>query len=260
MEDSLRRAWKRFWDDIRHRRHIESYVVSALLIVFAVLSIVEDLLNTQMKLAALMAGVGLLVYNMTIPEGGDTRRLDDFLNDRSSFTPLPERLKNAKTLWIYAPSAINILNEVNTQAIQRQILSHPEGNLRVMIQDPEKTQEVARLKKQLDENVKYQMQDLPGAIQDTLKLLGKMTKWEKRGLFEYRLLAFNPGFSMIVIDPDKKTGVVIVEFYGFTHEHTASRMHIEITRDQSERWYTYWVEQYDAMWKEARSPEVVDAI
>jgi hypothetical protein len=43
----------------------------------------------------------------------------------------------------------------------------------------------------------------------------------------------------------------VVEFHGFHNEATPSRMHIEISRQQSERWYAYWMEQFNQIWSAA---------
>lgn len=245
-------TFKRFFADILAGYHIEAYVVAIFSFGFAVLTAFGDGVSDEYKMAALLAGMGLLVYNITVPSAGaGPGRLDDYLNDRADFQPLPERIKNARTLWIYGPSAINILNDGNLRAIQDSILSNDKGNLRVMIQNPAEETEIARLVVQLDENVQFQRQDLPKAIADSLDLLGRMSQWEVVGQVNYRVLDFNPGFSLVVIDPDKPTGVAIVEFYGYTHRDTSSRMHIEISRAESEKWYTYWVNQYDEMWKAA---------
>ena len=47
-------------------------------------------------------------------------------------------------------------------------------------------------------------------------------------------------FSLISIDPTTRKEHVIVEFHGFHNEATSSRMHVEVTRRQSDYWYAYW--------------------
>jgi hypothetical protein len=252
--DNIKRTVQRIVSDLRARRNIEDYVVSAIAIVFAVLTVAGDLVSDSLKMAAILSALGLLVFHLTVPEQA-ALSLDEILNDRSHFPPLPERIKGARKLWIYGPSAVNVLSQENTLAIKNEILSHADGEFRVIIQDPDAKEAVNILIQQLDKPLDFQLQELPAAIQITLSILHKLAGWKVSGTFEYRLLPFNPGFSMVVIDPDKNSGLVIVEFYGFYHEHTASRMNIEITRSQSERWFTYWVSQFDRMWEAARQPE-----
>jgi hypothetical protein len=81
-----------------------------------------------------------------------------------------------------------------------------------------------------------------------------MHAWKARGSFDYKLLNYNPGFSLVAVDPSSRNGQVIVEFHGFHNEATSSRMHIELTRQQSERWYTYWTEQFQRIWDAAAPP------
>jgi hypothetical protein len=45
---------------------------------------------------------------------------------------------------------------------------------------------------------------------------------------------------------------MIVEFHGFHNQVTNTRMHIELTRDDSGQWYAYWLEQFDHIWQAAR--------
>jgi len=255
MIDSLKRTGKRIFADIRALRNIDSYVVALFAIVFAILTAFGDSIPDQFKMAALLAGVALLVFNITTPEQKTGGNLDDFLNDRTSFPPFKERIKNARKLWIYGPSAVNILGAENSLAIKDNVLSQKDGELRVIIQNPNEKAAVDILIRQLDESIDYKVQDLPHAIQETLSRLRNMKQWKTQGTFEYRMLDYCPGFSMVVVDPDKNSGTVIVEFYGFHHEHTASRMNIEITKAKSERWYTYWVSQFDYMWRDAKAPE-----
>lgn len=256
MLRSIQRTLKRISNDLLHRRNIEVYVVSALALLLAIAGLIDDLLSDQVKFAVILAALSLLVFRISDPEqtaGG----LDDYLNDRTAFVPIPELIKGAKKLWIYGPSSINILNHDNVIAIRNEILSKPDGEFRVLIQDPEETEALKIAVRQLDENIDFKVQDLPKAIQDTLLTLQNIEKWPRQGVFDYRLLPFNPGFSMVAVDADKSSGVVIVEFYGFYHEHTGSRMHISITRAESERWYTYWSEQFRKMWEAARDPNNV---
>lgn len=255
MEAAIKRTFARVVNDIRTLKHIESYVVAFAAIIFAILTTVGDSVSDDLKMAAILAGLGLLVFNLTVPQHKNSSTLDDYLNDRSSFVPLAERIKGARKLWIYGASSVNILSPENTLAMRKEILTHANGECRFIIQDPRETEALRILKKQVDVSVDYRVQDLDQAIPDATARLSKMKSWKCDGTVDYRFLDYSPGFSMVVIDPDKKGGVVIVEFYGFHHDHAGSRMNIEITKEQSERWFTYWVSQFDYMWQAAREPD-----
>ena len=69
-----------------------------------------------------------------------------------------------------------------------------------------------------------------------------------------RLLATNPGFSLVVLDPGGVGGRLIVEFHGFQDDSIGDRMHVEIQRSQSLHWFEYWVGRFEAIWSAAREP------
>jgi hypothetical protein len=74
------------------------------------------------------------------------------------------------------------------------------------------------------------------------------------GSFGYRLASYNPGFSLVAIDPGARHGVVMVEFHGFHNQVTNTRMHIELTRAISDQWYSYWLGQFERIWQAAKVP------
>lgn len=108
--------------------------------------------------------------------------------------------------------------------------------------------------RQLDDSLDYPVQDFRASLQATMHQLGIMASWHLRGSFDYRLLDYNPGFSLVSIDPATRKGHVIVEFHGFHNEATSSRMHIEISRRQSDYWYTYWTNQFSRIWEASMPP------
>jgi hypothetical protein len=251
----MRRAFRRIGQDLKNRRNVDAYVVAAMAFVFAVLSVAGDVVGDQLRWAVLLAGVGLLVYRITLPDAS-TAQLDDLLNDRSDFEgrPLRSRLETARELWVFAPSAVNLLTAQSCDTLRATVLRHPEGVVRVVVLDPEDETAVRLAVRQLDDSVDYPIQQFPASLRTTLQHLSHMAGWQVAGSFDYRLLDFNPGFSLVAIDPSAKHGTVIVEFHAFHNEATASRMHLELTRQASERWYSYWIDQFDSIWRAARPP------
>lgn len=251
----MRNEFRRIGKDIRERRHLDAYAVTVLAVVFAVLSVVGDSVPDGLRWGALLAGVGLLVYRVTMPEGV-SGQADDILNDRSSFEdrPLPTRLRNAREVWVFAPSGVNLLSPQNCETLRSTVLNDPNGVVRVVLLDPAEEQAVELAVRQLDDSHGRQLKMFRSSLEATVQQLRRMSRLQLRGDFEYRLLDQNPGFSLVAIDPSTRNGVVIVEFHGFHNELTNSRMHIEITRTDAERWYAYWLEQFDHLWQAARAP------
>lgn len=251
----MREEFRRIGQDIKGRRNLDAYAVAALALVFAVLSVVGDSVSDGLRWAALLAGVGLLVYRVTVPERM-AGRADDLLDDRSAFEdkPLSVRLRSARELWVFAPSGVNLLSPQNCDTVRTTVLSQPDGVVRVVVLDPAEESAVQLAVRHLDDSLGQPLRMFRSSLEATVQQLRRLSGQQAKGSFEYRLLDYNPGFSLVAIDPGTRDGVVIVEFHGFHNELTSSRMHIEITRSDTERWYTYWLDQFDDIWQVARQP------
>lgn len=245
-------GWRRIGRDLKTRRHVDAYSIAFVTFALAALSLVPDVVPDQLRWAALLAGVGILVWKITIPESSEGT-LDDLLKDRFAFdrTPISDRFKNATEVCIFAPTAVNILSAHNCELLRTGVLNKPDGIVRVVVLDASNESTVQLATRQLDDSLDYPVQDFQGSLQATFRQLGIMASWHLRGSLEYRLLDYNPGFSLVSIDPTTRHGHVIVEFHGFHNEATSSRMHIEISRRQSDYWYTYWINQFSRIWEAA---------
>jgi hypothetical protein len=237
------RTIQRIIADILAGKNIEAYVIAAITVVLAVIGVLDDAIPDDWKLTAILAALALLVYNSTRPES-DRIDLDTVLLDRQSFGAFQEVIRGSKTLWIYGPSAINVLRDA--PHIKRQILDRG-GEVRVIIQDIQADQGMDILSEQIDKTV-----DLQNSIRMSMDILKGMKNW---GDMDYRLLSFTPGFSLVVVDPEGRDGKVIVEFFGFNNELITERMHVEIRRQHSQYWFGYWVKQYQMMWEAAYPPD-----
>jgi hypothetical protein len=240
--------------DLKNRRNIDAYVVAALALVFAVLSVAGDILPDGLRWAVLLAGVGLLVYRITLP-AQLAYVADEALSDRGSFdaTPFSARLDNAHEVWIFAPTAVNLLNIQHVEALRSKVLARPGGVVRIVVLDPDEDAAVRLAARQLDDSVDFPSQTLQTSLESTLQRLRLMSTWNIPGSLECRLLGYNPGFSLVAIDPGTRHGTVIVEFHGFHNEATTSRMHLELTRAIAPRWYAYWSDQFHHIWHAARA-------
>ncbi len=58
----------------------------------------------------------------------------------------------------------------------------------------------------------------------------------------------------MILDPTIQGGTIILEFHGYHNESANTRMHIELTRTNSEHWYAYWIDQFDQIWQTAQQP------
>lgn len=255
IDGALSQMWfRRIGHDLRHLHNIDAYAVVLLVFVFAVLSVTGDILPSNARWAALFVGLGVLVFRITLPDYLESS-VDEVLNDRSAFEdkPFSARLRGAQEIWVFAPSAINLLTPQNCETIRTTILANPDGAVRVVVLDPAAESAVQLATRQLDDSLDFPSQLFRSSLEATVRQLQRMAAWRERGSFEYRLADYSPGFSLVAIDPGGRSGVVIVEFHGFHNQVTNNRMHIELTRAISDQWYTYWLGQFDRMWQTAHA-------
>jgi len=253
--NSFQRFMRRVSEDFKARRNLDVYVVSAVAAILVIMTVLPIDIPDKLVTAVILAALSLLVLNLS-SNGPQIVALDDYLNDRATFGPLSERIKGARKLWIYAPSAANILRSDNGEAIRHEILSQPGGEVRIIVQDPHNTEGVDILTRQLDKGVDFQMQHMADELTRTLQQLQLMQSWPTPGSVDYRLLDYGPGFSLVAVDPDQKHGHIIVEFHGYHNESTDKRMNLELTRESSDRWYAYWMGQFQFMWDQAKAPAI----
>lgn len=237
------RFFKRIFSDIVSGKNIESYVVSFVVVALALIGVIDDIVPDSVKFAAILAALALLLFKSTAPED-KTVDLDSVLRDRQSFTPFHEFIEGAKVLWIYGPSAVNVLRHADE--IKRTVLDRG-GSVRVLLQDPEATDGLNILINQLDK-----IHDLRDDIKTSLRTLEAISQWRTAGTVEYGVLPYSPGFSLIIVDPDGRDGRLVIEFYGYENDMISQRMHIPIRREQSQYWFEYWDQQYRLMWNSAR--------
>ena len=252
---------RRIGKDLRQFKNVEAYVVLGLGMVWVVISTIgietlfpDESQRFSIALYLILAALGVLIFRITYNGQETSSRLDDYLNDRSTFEPFHTALKGKRQLWIYGASATNIIND-HSRAIHDEILNRKDGEIRIIIQNPDAPDGMSVLKRQIDENVSYQIQELEAEIKRSLRTFALIEGWKDvAGNFEYRLLDISPGFSMVAFDPDQRDGKIIVEFYGYANRDTNDRMHITLTRQESEHWYNYWKGQFESMWEHAQQP------
>jgi hypothetical protein len=242
MAGGWARSLERVWAELRAGRHLEAYAIFALGLVLTILGLV-GVADDRYLLSALLAVTFLVFRSAHAPAGRGSWRLDEVLRNRESFTPLSQMIRAATELWVYGPTALNVVN--HAADIRQHVLARG-GNVRVIVQDPASSS-VGDVRAQLDDNVDFD-HTLRGSLATLAKLRGS-------GGLEYRLLGFSPGFSLVVVDAHKPSGFLILECHGFKDDNISERMHVRISRLESLHWFDYWTARFRAMWDAAHEPE-----
>lgn len=242
---SLRRALSRILADIGEGRHIESYAIVLVAFALAVIGLIDDVIPQSVKFAVMLAALALLVFQTTKPDERPVD-LDSVLRDRQRFSPFRDFIQGGRVLWLYGASAGNILR--HDADIKREILGNG-GQIRVLMQHPD-APGMDSLPRQYDD-----VHPLRDDIHTSLRTLKNMSERLATGTLDYGLLDHNPGYSLAIIDPQGPNGRLVVEFHGYDNAFITDRMHIVITRQQSQHWFDYWVGQFDAMWAARQMPD-----
>lgn len=213
----------------------------------------QDLDEQLKKYQAMLAQELAIAANRRPP-------LDTVLEDREAYRKKPfiDRIKNARRVYLQGASLIHLLTEDHLNGLIDHVLKYADGEVRLLLQYPGETAAMEYLYRQLDEQAERRMTNVKEAIPELERRLRSMKllpaeKYRLPGKFELRYLTYSPGFSLVIIDPNERHGVVIPEFYGFRNDSTGKRMHIEINRQESDYWFDYWEKQFEAMWNSAHT-------
>jgi hypothetical protein len=230
---------RRTLDDIQHGRHREAYALFLIGVVLAVLGL-TGVADTAVLLSTILLALSFLVFHTAVDASDQRPALDQVLCDRQSFGAFSQLLPGVQDLRIYGPTAVNVL--VNAADIRRFVLQRG-GTVRVIVHDDDPVL-LEKTALQLDDNM-----ELESTLHNSLTTLSKLAAVPG---FSYRKLPVNPGFSLVIANPDDVKGYLIFESQGFKDENIADRMHITIKRSESPHWFAYWVARFDAMWETAR--------
>jgi hypothetical protein len=240
--------------DLGGLRRIESHVFAAVALAFTVLSLIGDAVADELRWAVITAGIGLLVHRGAAAEAAPTAHR--LLADRREFEemPLHHRLRMAREVWVFAPSGANMLSSPHCDALRRYVLNREHGAVHVVVLDPNASETVARTAHRFSDSLDFSSRRFAQSLDAVIGRLEAMARWPHQGEFSYRLLDHNPGFSLVAIDPTKRAGTLIVEFHAVHNESSAARMHLTLTRSISAHWYSYWMDQFEHIWRNAVEP------
>jgi hypothetical protein len=230
---------KRVLEDLRHGRHREAYALFLIGAVLAVLGLV-GVASDRIILSTILLALSFLVFQTAAVASDRKPAIDQVLGSREDFGTVSSMLRDVKDLRIYGPTAVHIL--VNIADIRRFVLNR-NGTVRVIVQH-NSPETLALTALQLDDSL-----DLKHTLEASLVTLNKLAAAPR---FSYRTLAVNPGFSLVIVNANDRSGYLIFESHGFRDENITDRMHIKIRRSESSHWFDYWVARFDAMWETAQ--------
>ncbi|MCK6622929.1 MAG: hypothetical protein HUU32_13500 [Calditrichaceae bacterium] len=208
---------------------IEAEILSA--IILGTLSILAiNTLNTRRTLRELSGAI-------------KTLRRDNgaCLQDRSAFSPFKDFIAERQTIWFFGPSLISVFPP-NDDFLRDKIKSGSE--VRVLVYNPHSPH-----LDNLAQCLGVRPSRLVADIRSTLESVEESLHFGLgKGSLEVRLTDIMPGYSMVIVDPDKEQGQMVVEFNG--HDtHTKNLPHVTLNPAEHQRWYAVYLGQYRQLWE-----------
>jgi hypothetical protein len=204
-------------------------------------------LPNSLRWSLLFAALGFLLLRMAPAARHEERLLDRSDYDRR---PVTDDLLAARDVWIFAPVGTNLLTNERCDLLRHGPLARADGSVRIVVLrafDP-----ADAISGQLDALLDHPVQPAATSLRDTHGRLRAMAGWSVPGTFSYGEIAVNPGFSIVAVDPQSPHGYANVEFHGFRNDTIGARMHIRLTRADGQ-WWTYWLDQFEEIWRSART-------
>ncbi len=224
--------------DLREGRNWEAYGLFLSGVTLVLLGSF-DLVGTRLLINAVLVALSFIIFHSAYGSRAKPAEIEDLLSDRSTFEPFSRVLQQATDVRVYGPTAVNVT--LNAGDVKRFVLDRG-GRMRVIVQDS--GADALRI-------TSHQLDDVLDLARTLENSVAAMERLQGEANFSYRRLPFNPGFSLVVINADDHDGYVIFESHGFRDQNIADRMHIVIKRQDSPRWFAYWVGRFDAMWAAA---------
>jgi len=242
----MKTVWKFFVDNL------DTLLAVALSIVAAVLGVFGGIQFQNQLLSAIAATLGLLAYALIRERNSRANLLKmieglrpdygagAFLKDRSSYVPFDRLIESAQYVGLVGPSLVNLFLPWKDYFQTTKLEAHG-AEIQAAIIDPD-----SPIVESAAACINISPEGLRQEIQNTLIQANSILEKQRttqRGTFELRLLKANPNYSMILIDPDKPHGTILVEFIGY-HAGLHKRPHIELHKERDGAWYEHFLEQY----------------
>jgi hypothetical protein len=218
----------------------------------------EELLSSVLLILGLLAASILLERFGTLRSMAQmTKETHEYLNnnamkpsvdlvvsDRKSLAPLETRLQPAKEIAITGGSLFRLANEYLGYFEHKA----EEGcSLKFMLLHPE-----SEASKLVAEYVVYEVKDYNIYDTQLITSLNNLYGLKQRygALVEIRTYKSVPPFSLLICDPNKDYGSIMVELYTYKVP-TRERPQFTLQRSRDPRWYSVFLQQFNQMWEKA---------
>lgn len=238
--------------DLRAGKNLEVYLTLVVALVLLILDIF-GFASTEALAAGTLATLALLAFSTLknreqmqrlaeAAEQGMSGRLgaDDFFWDEDRLGQ--DDFKDADFIGVVG---VTLSRTVRTHSLVFEDRLRDEAHVRFMVIDPESPAPLQAIRRsQGVPSQSFYKSLLQPTIENVCMLA---TSASSRGTVELGLLPYIPSFGLVLIDPDRPHGRIIVEVY--QHKTPAFSPTFELRNTQQDaRWYSFFREQFDLLW------------
>lgn len=246
---------KKLWTQaINNLDSLLAILVSIAAAIYGVFSI-----NQSPLLSAIAGTLGLLAYGIIkdrnardellkqLQQLREPPNIGTVFHDRSTYIPFNELTGSAQKICLVGPSVVNLFLPWSGY-FQHTKLIEQGATIQAIILDPQSSaiETAAHCQNEPLEKLKDEIESTILGVRSILQSKDGV----KNGKLELRTLPTYLNFSMVLVDPDKPSGKIIVEFIGY-HSQLHNRPHIELTRSRDREWYQYFLQQYDYIYSDS---------
>ena len=213
------------------------------LIIVTAIGILYSLFTLSLEIAFILIGIEALLW-MALSRDSTISRIEAFLKKekffiyREKLLPLPERLEKAKkSIWIVSQT-FTILIGTYSHLLEKK---YKEGcDIRILLLNPKKIK--SKMMSNLDKDV------LKDQLNSSIKIIKKYKeRSEKNGVINGRLLPFEAGFGLFIIDGKEPEGQIKVELI-LKNTGPAEWPNVMITRKEG-KIYNHLMKHFSALWE-----------
>jgi len=238
--------------DIREGKNLEVYLTLVVALVLLLLD-VFGVVSTEALAAGTLATLALLAFSV-LQNREQMQNLSEIAEQAISGRPsadsffwerqrrLDEYFEKADFIGAVGMTLSTTIAEYEQVFKERLALG---AHVRIMTIDPSSPAPQQAIDRSADIVGTTFFTDLLRPTIDRLCSLADTTNTS--AVLELGLLSFIPSFGLILVDPDKPHGRIIVEIY----QHKSAGLHptFELTPRRDKQWYRFFRNQFDLLWE-----------
>jgi hypothetical protein len=239
--------------DFRHKQNLEIYIVICLALTASALDVFQP--DNQAYISAATLAVLGAVSFFLLGNRHENREIQAAIAKINATVTLPESFLLHEYDRYYAARPMHTARKIffwgqDFQVIVPTVREDLERGLRngleVRFLFIEPSSEAARMA--VFSETDRDLDEFNRVIEGNLATVSRLARSTPAGKLDVRVINYFPGLNITAIDPDLPTGRMLVRMVSFRNRYPT----FELTRAEDGKWFDFLVQQFEAVWKEAK--------